>query len=510
MQIIQAVDQALLVDLDNLEQVHGLWRDLRADRPPGCEEVVAGARSVLVMFVAGTDLAAAAERIHSRSASTSAFGNASATVNHIEIAVTYDGPDVDDVAALCGIDPSDFGSRHSEPEYTAAFLGFSPGFAYLVGGDPSLQIPRLPTPRRLVPAGSVAVASEFTAVYPQSTPGGWRIVGHTDASMFDPSRPQPSILAPGDLVRFKPVKEIGPFPRWRPHLGEPLSRAYITVLEPGPLTTIQDRGRIGWSHLGVPRGGAADRQSAAFANALVGNDPAAAVLEATLSGPVLRLGSEQLVAVTGARATVTVDGIPARLDTALPLPSGCELRVGPFRSGARAYIAFAGGVGVESVLGSRSTDTLSWLGPAPLRAGDVLPLGPAVPWTTEPGDQSSRFFPDSGDLVRVRAWIGPRDDWIGPNGMETLSGSVFEVDPTSDRTGIRLKGPVVTGERREELPSEGMVAGAIQVPSGGSPIVLMRNHPTTGGYPVAAVVHEDDVDLLAQARPGVRVSFDLY
>jgi KipI family sensor histidine kinase inhibitor len=512
-QIIPVGDRALLVDLDSLERVHAVWRNLRSNPPAGTEEVVAGACSVLVTFQAGTDLGAAAKSIGSTSSSLAV----SVTPNRVEIPVAYGGPDTDEVASLSGISRSAIGERHSEREYTVAFLGFSPGFAYLVGGDPALRVPRLSTPRRTVPAGSVALASEFTAVYPQSTPGGWRIVGRTDVSMFDPSRSQPSLLAPGDLVRFKPVKEVGPFPGWRLDHTRSVSSDYLTVLEPGPLTTVQDGGRIGWSHLGVPRGGAADRQSAAFANQLVGNDPAAAVLEATLSGPLLRLGSDRVVAITGARATVTVDGIPARPDTALPLPAGSELGVGTFRSGARAYLAFAGGVDVGSVLGSRSTDTLSQLGPPPLRAGDVLALGtpvgpsvglPVVP-ASGPGDAVFRSLPASGDLIRVRAVRGPRYDWIGPTGMETLSESVFEVDATSDRTGIRLKGPLVEIDRREELPSEGVVAGAVQVPASGSPIILMRNHPTTGGYPVAAVVDGEGVDLLAQACPGVRVKFEL-
>ncbi len=517
MNIIPVGDRALLADLESLEKVHRLWRNLRSNLPAGAEEVVAGARTVLVTFKAGIDLRAAAESIDSTSFSPGGLP----TPNRIEIPVAYDGPDMDEVATLSGISRSGVGERHSEPEYTVAFLGFSPGFAYLVGGDPALRVPRLSAPRRAVPAGSVALASEFTAVYPQSTPGGWRIVGRTDVSMFDPSRSQPSLLAPGDLVRFKPVKDVRPFPGWHHDPVPSVSSNYLTVVEPGPLTTVQDGGRIGWSHLGVPRGGAADRRSAALANRLVGNDPSAAVLEATLSGPLLRLGSDRMVAVTGARATVTVDGIPARMDTALPLPAGSELGVGPFRSGARAYLAFAGGVDVGSVLGSRSTDTLSRLGPPPLRAGDVLPLGalvgvpfglplgPQVVPASGTGDAAFRSLPTSGDLIRVRALSGPRADWIGPRGMETLYESVFEVDSTSDRTGIRLNGPVVEIDRREELPSEGVVPGAVQVPAGGSPIVLMRNHPTTGGYPVAAVVDEEGVDLLAQARPGVRVKFEL-
>jgi biotin-dependent carboxylase-like uncharacterized protein len=412
--------------------------------------------------------------------------------------------------------PSELASRHRDREYNVAFVGFSPGFGYLVGGDPLLRVPRLESPRPSVPAGSVAVASEFSAVYPQATPGGWRIIGSTRLEMFNAERTDPSLLSPGDTVQFVPETTHGAASACRAETSAATTAgdAYVHVLDPGPLTTVQDCGRPGWAHVGVPRAGAADRRSAAFANALVGNHPCDALLEATLAGPSLRVGSDVVVAVTGAKASITVDGLPARADTALFLRSGSELVVGRAAQGARIYIAFSGGIAFQPVLGSRSTDTLSGIGPAPLTKGSTFPLnlGPSDPLRFAPSPTphvGSTPLPSPNEILVVPAIRGPRDGWVGQRGMETLGASVFEVGATSDRTGLRLSGPAVTVDRGEQLPSEGMVAGAVQVPPNGSPIVLLRNHPTTGGYPVAAVVTEEGVDVLSQAPPGVRVRFDL-
>lgn len=505
---IEAVgDRALLVYVGRLDAVHRLWRLLRANPPPGTEEIVAGAETVLVIMRGASDVSAAVASI----TSTPAAANETLKPNRFEIPVAYGGFDTGDVSAIGHLTSEDVARRHSDVEYKVAFLGFSPGFAYLAGGDPALRVPRLATPRTSVPAGSVALASEFTAVYPQSTPGGWRIIGRTDVSMFDPSCPEPALLSPGDLVRFQPVDEVGPPPGWRSPAQPSERDRYVRVLEAGPLATIQDDGRIGWAHVGVPHAGFADRRSARLANRLVGNDRSAPLLEATLSGPNLRMGCDRAVAVTGARAVVTVDGMPARLDTALQLRSGSELRIGRYDAGARIYVAFSGGIAMDPVLGSASTDTLSWLGPAPLQDGDHLALGddhgarPVGP----SGDHEPTPVPSPGEVITITARRGPGDKRVGEAGLEALGNSVFDVAATSDRTGVRLSGPLVSVDVRDELPSQGMLAGAVQLPPNGSPIVLLRNHPTTGGYPVAAIVTDDGVDRLAQCRPGVRIRFAL-
>ena len=278
----------------------------------------------------------------------------------------------------------------------------------------------------------------------------------------------------------------------------------LTVLASGPLTTVQDRGRPGWASIGVTRSGAADRQAAALANRLVGNDAAAAVLEVTVGGLRVRAGRTLLVAVSGAPAPVTVDGRAAPFDAPLTLRPGQVLGLGNPAVGLRSYLAVRGGIGVPPVLGSRSTDTLSGLGPAPLRPGDVLPVGALA--ADEPVvDVAPVRAPSSRPVLRVLP--GPRRDWLAPAAWTALTAEDWTVSPDSDRVGLRLAGPRLDRARTDELPSEGLVPGAVQVPPDGAPVLFLVDHPVTGGYPVLAVVTTDDLPAAAQLRPGDRVRF---
>lgn len=276
----------------------------------------------------------------------------------------------------------------------------------------------------------------------------------------------------------------------------------IEVVRAGALTTVQDLGRPGWAHLGVPRAGALDRPALRLANRLAGNADDAAALETTLTGCAIRLRTAGMVAVTGAGAAVWVGGRPAAFAAAVPVPAGAVVELGPAEHGVRSYLAVAGGIAVEPVLGSRSADTLAGLGPPPLRAGDTLPLGPprpappgvdAVPVTSPP------------DEIRLGLMLGPRDDWFTAAAVSTLLDTAYTVSPVSNRVAARLSGPRLARARGGELPSEGIVLGAVQVPGDGRPLVFLNDHPTTGGYPVIGVVA--DVTPLAQARPGTTVRF---
>jgi biotin-dependent carboxylase-like uncharacterized protein len=278
----------------------------------------------------------------------------------------------------------------------------------------------------------------------------------------------------------------------------------LTVLASGLLTTVQDRGRPGWASIGVTRSGAADRQAAALANRLVGNDAAAAVLEVTVGGLQVRAARTLLVAVSGAPAPVTVDGRAAPFDAPLTLRPGQVLGLGNPAVGLRSYLAVRGGIGVPPVLGSRSTDTLSGLGPAPLRPGDVLPVGALA--AAEPVvDVAPVGAPSSRPVLRVLP--GPRRDWMAPTAWTALTTEDWTVSPDSDRVGLRLAGPRLDRARTDELPSEGLVPGAVQVPPDGAPVLFLVDHPVTGGYPVLAVVTTDDLPAAAQLRPGDRVRF---
>ncbi|WP_435741463.1 biotin-dependent carboxyltransferase family protein [Nocardioides sp. SYSU DS0663] len=266
----------------------------------------------------------------------------------------------------------------------------------------------------------------------------------------------------------------------------------LTVLRAGHLTTVQDEGRPGHAHLGVPRAGALDQPAYALANRLVGNPPGAAVLESTLGGLVVRADVGRWVAVTGA------DRPHPRAEW---LAAGTTLEVGTPRRGVRSYLAVAGGVAVEPVLGSRSTDTLAWVGPPRVADGAVLPVGEPA------GPPAAHDTPRPGAAGPLRLHPGPRLDWFAGDALERLCVAAYRVADASNRIGLRLDGPVVERVRPGELASEGMVLGAVQVPPSGQPVVFLADHPPTGGYPVVAVVEPADLWRCAQLRPGDAVCF---
>ncbi|MFG2265968.1 biotin-dependent carboxyltransferase family protein [Streptomyces sp. NPDC048720] len=283
-----------------------------------------------------------------------------------------------------------------------------------------------------------------------------------------------------------------------------MSDRALVVVRAGALTTVQDRGRPGYAHLGVPRSGALDPRAAALVNRLAGNPADAAVLETTVNGCALRPRSTVTVAVAGAPCPVTVAGRPVAWGAPVTVPAGELLEVGTAVAGLRAYVAVSGGIAVEPVLGSRSRDLLSGLGPAPLTDGAVLPLGvPAgPPARVDPVPQPG----PPAELV-LRVTTGPRDDWFTAGALRTLTTRAYRVSPASNRIGLRTEGPALERARQGELPSEGMVLGAVQVPPDGSPVVFLADHPTTGGYPVIAVVRAADLPAAAQAVPGTPVRF---
>jgi biotin-dependent carboxylase-like uncharacterized protein len=280
----------------------------------------------------------------------------------------------------------------------------------------------------------------------------------------------------------------------------------IEIVQPGLLTTVQDLGRPGYAHLGVARSGALDPLALRLANRLVGNEEGAAALETTLTGCALRTDAAATVAVTGAPAEIAVDGRASRFAAPVHLPAGAELRVGKARSGVRSYVAIGGGLTVATVLGSRATDTLSGLGTPPLRRGDTLPVGSATP-TSSALVQTVSAGPWTMITLRIR--YGPRDDWFTSAARTTLVQATYTLTAKSNRVGARLSGAALDRSNPAELPSEGIVLGAVQVPADGQPLVFLADHPTTGGYPVIAVVEWADLAQLAQARPGASVRFQV-
>jgi biotin-dependent carboxylase-like uncharacterized protein len=283
--------------------------------------------------------------------------------------------------------------------------------------------------------------------------------------------------------------------------------AGLVVVRAGALTTVQDLGRRGCAHLGVPRSGALDVPAHRLANRLVGNPEDAATLETTVTGCALRAGRRVLVAVTGAGCAVRVDGRPAAWGAPVAVPAGAVVDVGAAAVGVRSYVGVAGGVEVPPVLGSRATDLLSGLGPAPLSDGDTVPVGaargPAALADAVP------YGPCGGGELVLPFLPGPRDDWFAPGAVRALAAGVYAVSPASNRIGLRVAGPAVgrAAGRKGELPSEPMLPGAVQVPPDGLPVVFLADHPTTGGYPVIGVIPEHALRAAAQAVPGARVRF---
>lgn len=274
----------------------------------------------------------------------------------------------------------------------------------------------------------------------------------------------------------------------------------VTVLDTGPLCTVQDGGRSGLAAMGVGRSGACDRVSYRLANRLVGNPEDAAVLEVTFGGLRLRADVDVDVVTTGARCA----GAPSH-NAPLRLRAGELLRLGPPVSGLRTYVALRGGVDAAPVLGSRSTDLLSGLGPGVVRAGDVLPLG--APRLPMPGvDVAAVVEPACGD-VTVAVLPGPRWDWFTRSAHAALLGTGYVMTGDSNRIGLRLEGAPLERSAGGELPSEGLLRGALQVPPSGQPVLFLADHPVTGGYPVIAYVADDDVDRCGQLRPGQRLWF---
>ena len=581
-----AGDAALLLQVEGLAA--RLAVAILTERVAGVLDVVPAARTVLVTTEPGSnDLGELAGRLLKLPLPPDRPGEAALA----EIAVVYDGPDLAEVAQLTGLSPGDVAARHAAAEYTVGWLGFSPGFGYLTGLDPVLaSVPRLAEPRLRVPAGSVAIAGGLAAVYPSNSPGGWRLLGRTSAALWDPDRNPPALLAPGMRVRFRRVDALadiaappGPRPAppapptppappappatpatpappatsqsgdfhdrgsWSRYSGRYLPRSWksgpaVEVIKPGPLATVQDLGRPGYGHLGVPRSGAADVASLRLANRLVGNPDGAAGIEFTLGRAALRFPAGARVAVTGAPVPLTVEPAAEEAARDMPhgsafeVPAGSVLRVGAPPAGVRSYLAVHGGVGVPPVLGSRSADLRSGLGPAALRPGDVLPVGdeqtaamqPTVMQPTvmpaavmpvavmqptvmpvQPTVMQPMVMPAAGETAVLRVVPGPRDDWFAPDALRELCAGTYVVTPASDRTGLRLDGPALPFAGRGELLSEGVVTGALQVPHGGRPILLLADHPVTGGYPVIATVLSADIGLAAQLRPGSKLRFTL-
>ncbi len=516
--ILPMGERAFLVETRELADVLALHAVLEAARPEGVVDLVPAARTVLVR-VDPRVLPVSVARAWVESAAVDAETAATGAGPVVELDIAYDGADLADTAALLGLSPEALAHRHSDTEWTVAFTGFAPGFGYLVSDDWPFDVPRLDSPRTRVPPGAVGLAGRFSGAYPRETPGGWRLIGTTAAPLFDPDAASPALLSPGTRVRFRPLapqgsrrerrRDADARPAAGRELGEPprfWAAPGFTVVEPGLLATLQDLGRPGAAALCVSGSGALDRAALRTANRLVGNPESAAGIEVTMGGLRAVAARDLWFAVTGAWGPIRLEGREIDPYEAHAWPAGAELHLDWFARGVRAYLAVRGGLDGRLVLGSRSADLLAGLGPAALRAGDAVgvreeasapvPVAPPAQWGAPHDDE-----------LTLELAPGPRADWFTADARATLFDAVWAGSNQADRVGARLEGPVLARSRTDELPSEGMIPGALQVPPSGRPTVLLADGPVTGGYPVIAVVTDAALDLLAQARPGTRIRF---
>lgn len=514
--ILPLGQRALLAEVPDLADVLALHARLEASRPAGVIDLVPAARTVMVRVDPRVLLLSAA-RAWIEAASTDAAPLLAADTREVEIGVRYGGADLAETALLLGVSADELVARHTAARWTVAFTGFAPGFGYLVSPDWPFDVPRLAAPRTRVPAGAVGLAGEFTGAYPRATPGGWRLIGTTDAALFDPDAASPAVLAPGTRVRFRPARPLPDAETTsarRDHGVHPPSRRAevvsrsggIEVVEPGLLATVQDLGRGGAAALGVARSGALDRGSARTANRLIGNPESAAVIEVTMGGFRAVARRDLWFAVAGAWGPIRLAGHELDPYEAHAWPAGEELHLDWFAHGARSYLAVRGGIRGPKVLGSHATDVLSGLGPPRLDAGAVLEVG-ATPDAPIPVADLAPWGAPHDDELEIELAPGPRAEWFTASARDALFEAVWTVTNDADRVGMRLDGPELQRERAGELPSEAMVAGALQVPPSGRPTILLADGPVTGGYPVIAVATDAALDLLAQARPGTRIRF---
>ncbi len=527
MRFLPVTHNALLVELADLDQTLALLASLQRHPPHGVEELVPAARTILVEYRAS---ATRAETLVQDIAARSLTQGAERSDTLIEIPVHYNGEDLAEVAQILGITADEVVQRHTGSEYTVAFTGFAPGFAYLSGGHPSLNVPRRSTPRTRLPAGSVGLAGTFSGVYPQASPGGWQIIGTTPVAMWDITRTQPALLQPGYRVRFVDIatKNIAasaysesaggqkdPKPSGRTQQSLAAGQAALQVRATGLLTVFQDLGRHGQAGQGVSASGAMDQAALKAANRLVGNASNAAALETVGGGLQLRSVGDNVVAVTGADAVLTLttaDGqrwsVPRYEPVALA--DGDMLAVGQPTAGARCYVAVRGGFAEAPVMGSCATDTLAHVGPAPVAVGDWLAVQPAPATSVVAAPElPPADLPTLEQEVVLDVVMGPRTDWFTPEAIARFASQRWQVTPQSNRVGLRLAGEVpldraITGE----LPSEGTALGALQVPPSGQPVLFLADHPLTGGYPVIGCVAPYHLDRAGQIPVGAWLRFN--
>lgn len=496
------------------DTVRALRRALEQRPPVGMIETVSTYRSLLVIYDPQRATASAI-----RAAVTAAVSQADPRAlpagRLIEIPTAYGGPhgpDLADVSAELGLSESEVVSLHAGQEYRVYMLGFTPGYPYMGTLPVRLRVSRLASPRTHVPERSVAIAGQQTGVYPVASPGGWRVIGRTPLRIYDPGRAAPFLLEAGDRARFVPIS-AAEYEREAPQDGPapaPPSpaRPDLVVEDGGLLTTVQDLGRPGYRRFGLPQGGGMDPLSLRIANQILGNAPGAAVLEFTAHGPRLVALRGTVIALGGADHSPAVNGHPAPMWSAFELREGDVVTFGLPKAGQWGYLALPGGVDVPEIMGSRSTyirGGLGGCGGRRLQAGDRVAASRRAPAVRLSLPASLR--PAVGGDASLRIVVGPQNDYFAKEALATLCREPYHISLAIDRLGYRLDGSRLAHRSKAEMLSDGLLPGAVQVPSGGQPIVIMADGPTSGGYPKIAAVVRPDLRRLAQAQRSDAIRF---
>ena len=539
--ILDVGDAALLVDFrgqsNALTKVHQLCELLLSNSPPWLLDVIPGIDSLLVCLNFES-LEFAQTRSSARIALQAALKDISSSSKLPEkneltyrIRVCYDpevAPDLLSSAQKCKMTVREFINRHKNSETYVDILGFMPGFAYCSGLDPALRLPRLESPRTAVPAGSVAIAELQTGLYPKSTPGGWNVIGRTPDILFDATRVPPNLLTPGARVEFIEIS-LDEYKKIQLEATQNSSQLEnlvlskvntVDVITSGTLTTIQDLPRHGYAHLALSSGGPVDADSAALANALIGNPTSAAGLEITGIGPQLLFHTDTWVAWVGAYCEAKIDGRRVFGNRPIRIHQGQILRFSSMQQGYRIFLAIAGGILTKSILGGGSSHLSSGIGSKPIQKGDVLYLSqphysdekPLLENMMKRGADSTKWFIASPSIPTheaqfIAAIPSLHLDLLSDQDQELLWKTVWTVSSQSNRMGMRLDSHFKISSSIAGIPSQGIWFGTVQLPPSGQPILMLSEHQTTGGYPRLLEVVRSERSKLAQLKPGDKFQF---
>ena len=472
------------VSAETSQHLRALQLALGEARPAGVREVILGYRSLLIEH----DPAVSQARLQAWAEEVAASGLEPAPPTHHDIPVQY-GLDADREALKKKLNLTwdEIVELHHEPTYTVAFIGFTPGFPYLLGLPEALQLPRRDTPRQQVAAGSVAIAGAQAGIYPTSSAGGWWTLGRTDTVLYLPGATSPTLLAPGDTVKFQPVDALTPVTAKEDDVEEGQPAVKLTQSWQRSVS-VQGAPRWGEGHYGVAIGGALDPLAFSLANQVVGNSEKTPALELIANPASIKLLAPTSLCLTGGGLRLFVNGREAKRWQRFEGEAGdvLELVPDPKLTGYTSYLALRGGF--------RSTEVKTRY----LQAGDVLVSAEHQGTQPRPHYGTPRY----PQRVQVRVYRGPQFD---EQAFEQLLGSSYRVD-TLDRVGVRLKGPRLPLPEHDVL-SEGSPWGAVQVPADGQPIILLNDRGRTGGYAKPAVCDIGDLWQLAQAKPGTEVWF---